>query len=70
MKMTPGDKKCLQRKILISKWTSVLKGASGGIHPLIKGMFKHLCHSDPNLMSWPTLESLGHLVIQCNNKSS
>jgi hypothetical protein len=25
----------------------------------IKGMFKHLCHCDPNLMSRPTLKFLG-----------
>jgi hypothetical protein len=36
-----------------------LKGASGRTYLLFKGMFRHLWHDDPNLVSGPTLKSLG-----------
>jgi hypothetical protein len=39
-------------------WTPVLKGASDRTCPLFKHMFRHLCNSDPNLISGPTLKSL------------
>jgi hypothetical protein len=56
-KFTPlGTKSVYKGKHLSQRWTPVLSGASGRTHPLFKGMFKHLCHNDPNLMSWPTLK--------------
>jgi hypothetical protein len=49
--------KCKKKK-LSQVWSPVLKGASGRTHALFKGMLKHPCHNDPNLMSRPTLISL------------
>jgi hypothetical protein len=37
----------------------VWKEVSGRTHTLFKGMFKHVCHTDPNLLSRSTLKSLG-----------
>jgi hypothetical protein len=56
--MTPlGTKSVYKEKYLSQEGTAVLKEASDRAYPLFKGMFKHLCHSDPNLRSRATLKS-------------
>jgi hypothetical protein len=48
---------------------SCLKRASDRTHLLFKGRFKYLCHSDPNLMSEPTLKSLSPTATTFNSKN-
>jgi hypothetical protein len=69
----------LKMKILTSRMTVILRGASGRTHPLFKWIFSHPCHNDPNLTSESTLKFLGPIdknsvtarknrYITCQNK--
>jgi hypothetical protein len=46
-KCASRNKKCLQKKVLITKMDTVLKEAFGRTHPLVKGTLKYLGNYAP-----------------------
>jgi hypothetical protein len=64
-KMTPqGTRSVYKGKYLWQRWTPVLMGASGKIHPLFKRMFRHPCHYAPRFSEQANLKNLWAQLIR------